>query len=255
MVFRLNTVEAGLVLSRLVFLVFALSASLLFAPPEAPSRGALGLLPSSKTGVFFVPPGAVPLEDGGPALGETPGMLLRETPERLADAMTGPRVFDVARALEYEDAGALIFTEAGSAAFETSPADSGWSWPCNGPTRVLRAYDPPARPWLAGHRGVDLDLPPGSIIRAPAAGTVLVAGTIVDRPVISIQHGRLRSTFEAVEPLVLPGQFVARGEAIGVLGEGSHTPGLHWGAKLSATEYVDPLRLLIGEVVLLPWEG
>lgn len=53
MVFRLNTVEAGLVLSRLVFLVFALSASLLFAPLEAPPRGALGLLPSSKTGVFF----------------------------------------------------------------------------------------------------------------------------------------------------------------------------------------------------------
>ena len=34
--------------------------------------------------------------------------------------------------------------------------DAGWSWPLSPRPAVLRAFDPPARPWLSGHRGVDL---------------------------------------------------------------------------------------------------
>lgn len=144
---------------------------------------------------------------------------------------------------------------AGIAAAPDPAGGAPWSWPSGAPAPVLRPFDPPARPWLAGHRGVDLDLPAGTIIRSPAAGTVLVARDIAGRPVVSIRHGRLRSTFEPVEPLVPEGRPVARGEPIGVLVEGHEPSGLHWGAKLSAKEYVDPLRLLVGRVVLLPWEG
>lgn len=250
--------------SRFVFLALALCASAFFTPLEAPlPHVAPSLLSSSSVEIIPEPSRAVPLEKAGVKALETPGILSFEAPGFGADETTVSGVFEpaasgafeTAEGLLHEDAAPTMLEEPSSVALATPPADSRWSWPCDGPTRVLRAYDPPSLPWLAGHRGVDLDLPLGSIIRAPAPGTVLVAGTIVDRPVISIQHGRLRSTFEAVEPLVLPGQLVARGEPIGILSEGSHTPGLHWGAKLSAKEYVNPLRLLIGEVVLWPWEG
>lgn len=138
---------------------------------------------------------------------------------------------------------------------EEPERESEWSWPSGAPARVSRPFDPPARPWLAGHRGVDLDLPVGAVIRSPAAGTVLVARPIAGRPVVSIGHGRIRSTFEPVEALVPEGARVRRGEPIGILREGHEPSGLHWGAKLSAEEYVDPLRLLLGGVRLKPWEG
>ena len=51
-----------------------------------------------------------------------------------------------------------------------------WSWPITPPPAVLRPFKPPPRPWLAGHRGVDLAGPPGTEVRSPAAGTVVFAG-------------------------------------------------------------------------------
>ncbi|WP_115727451.1 M23 family metallopeptidase [Actinomyces culturomici] len=130
-----------------------------------------------------------------------------------------------------------------------------WSWPAESPVRVVRAFDPPARPWLPGHRGVDLDLPVGRVVRAPADGRVSVAGELAGRGVVAIAHGRIRSTFEPVIPLVAVGEEVARGQAVAVVAPG-HSPGaLHWGAKVGADVYVDPLRLLVPEVVLKPWDG
>lgn len=130
-----------------------------------------------------------------------------------------------------------------------------WSWPLEARVDVVRPFDPPSRPWLAGHRGVDLDAPIGAKVLAPASGTVQVAGTVVDRPLVSLTVGTLRATFEPVIPLVTVGEQVERGQVIGIVVEG-HAPGtLHWGAKLSRTHYLDPLRLLVGDVVLKPWDG
>lgn len=130
-----------------------------------------------------------------------------------------------------------------------------WAWPSGGPVPVPRAFDPPPRPWLAGHRGVDLDVPVGSPVRAPESGTVVFAGTVVDRGVVTIDHGGLRSSFEPVRPLVRVGQRVARGEVVATVAEG-HSPGaLHWGVRTGPRAYVDPLRLLTGRVVLKPWSG
>jgi murein DD-endopeptidase MepM/ murein hydrolase activator NlpD len=130
-------------------------------------------------------------------------------------------------------------------------------WPLDGAPRVVRRFDPPAQPWLPGHRGVDLTGTPGATVRAAGAGRVRFAGRIAGRPVISVDHaGGLRTTYEPVEPVVRIGDEVSPGEPIGRLAVGH--PGcaasacLHWGLRRGDV-YLDPLALLgLGQVRLLP---
>ena len=129
-----------------------------------------------------------------------------------------------------------------------------WEWPTGTPVAVTRPFDPPAMPWLSGHRGVDLHAPVGSTLVSPAAGTVIFAGTVVDRQVLSILHeGGLRSTYEPIVPLVKAGQVVNVGDPVATVAAG-HSPGpLHWGARFEQNQYVNPLRMLLGPSVLKPW--
>lgn len=139
---------------------------------------------------------------------------------------------------------------------QAEPSTNGyWIWPTGTPVGVVRAFDPPAMPWLSGHRGVDLDAPIGSTVLSPADGTVIFAGTVVDREVVSVMHaGGLRSTYEPVTPQVSTGQVVSAGQVLGVVEEG-HSPGnLHWGARFEKNEYIDPLRMLVGPSILKPWD-
>lgn len=128
-----------------------------------------------------------------------------------------------------------------------------WIWPAAGV--VSRAYQQPADAYSAGHRGIDI-LIDGSTVRAPASGTVLFAGSVVDRPVLTIDHGDgLVSTLEPVRSTLAPGAPVVRGDVIGELAGGGHArPGeLHLGARRDG-EYINPI-LLLGEIpraVLLP---
>ncbi|WP_164996703.1 M23 family metallopeptidase [Actinomyces minihominis] len=130
---------------------------------------------------------------------------------------------------------------------------SAWSWPTGNAVPVNRAFDPPELPWLRGHRGVDIAAPVGSVVAAPASGTVVHAGLVFDRQSVSILHDDgLRSTYEPVVPLVQTGQSVRRGDPIATVEDG-HSPGtLHWGARFGKNEYVDPTRLLFGPSVLKP---
>lgn len=119
---------------------------------------------------------------------------------------------------------------------------------------VLRLFDPPEVAWGAGHRGVDLTAPAASEVVAPAEGVVTVAGTVVDRGVVTIRHpDGLRSSLEPVTATVEVGDVVAAGEAVGVVTDRAAHPGLHWGVRDGET-YLDPLSLLpsAGPVVLLP---
>ena len=134
-----------------------------------------------------------------------------------------------------------------------------FSWPLPSPA-VARGFDPPPRPWLAGHRGVDLAGAAGTPALSAAPGIVVFAGTVAGRPVVSLAHaGGLRTTYEPVSALVHPGQAVAAGAPIGTLLAGH--PGcpvaacLHWGVRRGA-EYLDPLALLgLRRVRLLPLDG
>ncbi len=127
-------------------------------------------------------------------------------------------------------------------------AGPGYRWPVAGQPVVTRRFSPPPRPWLAGHRGVDIAGTSGEAIRAAGAGVVAFAGVVAGTGVVSVDHpGGLRTTYEPVLPLVHAGQRVTAGQPIGAL-VGGH-PGcpvaacLHWGLRRGA-EYLDPLLLL-----------
>ncbi|WP_028275235.1 M23 family metallopeptidase [Arthrobacter sp. I3] len=135
---------------------------------------------------------------------------------------------------------------------------SAWSWPLSPRPAVLRAFDPPAKPWLSGHRGVDLEAPfDGAPLKSPAAGTVSFVGTVVDRPVITIDHGNgLRSSFEPVASSLRAGSAVAEGDVLGQVQTGHCGPAppcLHWGVR-RGEDYVNPLAFVMDlrPSVLLP---
>ena len=131
------------------------------------------------------------------------------------------------------------------------------SGPSTGPV-IRRPFEPPVHRWDPGHRGVDLGGEAGAPVLAAGPGTVLYDGRLVDRGVVVIGHGLLRTTYEPVDGSVPVGARVARGQPIGVLDPGHCAPGacLHWGLLSGhghSTVYYDPLLLLgCGHVRLEP---
>ncbi|MCV7528193.1 M23 family metallopeptidase [Micrococcus luteus] len=152
----------------------------------------------------------------------------------------------------------------------TSPAGPGttaapvaWHPPVAGaaPDDVLRAFVAPERPWSRGHRGVDLAVPSGAPIQAPAAGRVLFAAVVVDRPVLTLEHADgTYSSLEPVEADVAVGAVVDAGDPVGRLaGAPPHCTRacVHWGVRepdawrvgdATFDRYLDPL-------VLIGWSG
>ena len=129
-------------------------------------------------------------------------------------------------------------------------------WPVDGTPRIVRRFDPPPEPWLAGHRGVDLAAAPGATVRAASDGRVLFAGPVGGRGVVSVTHtGGLRTTYEPVTPAVAAGDLVSAGDILGTLdvGHGGCPAAcLHWGLRRGDV-YLDPLLLLgLGRMRLKP---
>jgi murein DD-endopeptidase MepM/ murein hydrolase activator NlpD len=121
-----------------------------------------------------------------------------------------------------------------------------WSWPLTGP--VVRAFEPPATAYGAGHRGIDIAAPIGTPILAPDAGVVRFAGRIGGSLFISIDHAHgLQSTYSWLESVdVARGDAVFRGERIATSGPGhpgSTDTHLHFGVKRDGA-YIDPLSVL-----------
>jgi murein DD-endopeptidase MepM/ murein hydrolase activator NlpD len=163
---------------------------------------------------------------------------------------------------------ALVLIVAGAAPASAAPvgwpAPPGrWEHPLLPPTRVVAPADLPAADWLPGHRGVDL-AGGGTAVAAVADGTVVFAGPVAGRPVVSIDHGGgLVSSYDPVAPSVAAGQRVVRGQVVGSLDPehlaASHCAPvlcLHLGARRDGV-YIDPM-LLLGPPrpsVLKPWGG
>jgi murein DD-endopeptidase MepM/ murein hydrolase activator NlpD len=90
-------------------------------------------------------------------------------------------------------------------------------------------------------------------VYAGGAGTVVFAGVLAGRPVVSVAHlGGLRTSYEPVVASVRPGQPVASGAVLGELATGHQgcptVACLHWGAMwgpAANADYVDPLGLLM----------
>jgi murein DD-endopeptidase MepM/ murein hydrolase activator NlpD len=141
----------------------------------------------------------------------------------------------------------------------TARAAGRFGWPLAPPHPVLRPFSAPVTPYGPGHRGVDLGGTAGEPVLAAADGVVRFAGTVVDRSLVSLDHGRgLRTTYEPLTPHVATGQRVRRGDVLGLLRPGhagcvaAGGACLHWGA-VRGREYLDPLGLVVpGRVRLLP---
>lgn len=162
-----------------------------------------------------------------------------------------------------DEAGALPLLPA-ALSTTTAPGSftAPWSWPLAPEPSVLRHFQPPPERWKAGHRGVDLSAArstgagAAAPVLSPADGFVSFAGTVVDRPVLSIDHGDGRvSSFEPVATTLRKGDQVAAGESVGTIEGPPHCPVLcvHWGVRLQGN-YVDPLAYVSDRrpSVLLP---
>ncbi len=130
------------------------------------------------------------------------------------------------------------------------------TWPLQPRPQVVHGFDLPAKPWLAGHRGVDLSGSPGQAVLAATSGTITYAGQLAGRGVVVVSIGRRRTTYEPVVPSLTVGAVVSPGAVIGRLSAaGSHcAPAtcLHWGL-VQGKQYLNPLTLLPDRPVrLLP---
>ncbi|MDQ4005861.1 MAG: M23 family metallopeptidase [Actinomycetota bacterium] len=134
-----------------------------------------------------------------------------------------------------------------------------YTWPAHG--TVIRRFEPPASPYGAGHRGIDIATPAGTAIRASSGGVVAFAGLVAGSRHVSIDHpDGIRTSYSFLSTIgVRTGDTVARGTVIAASGSGhpgSPTGHLHFGARY-AGEYIDPMLLLerdslVGLVHLAP---
>lgn len=166
-----------------------------------------------------------------------------------------------------------LLTVTASPAAADPPAGAAERWPVAGTSRagrpmVVRGWDPPSARWAAGHRGVDLRAPAGTLVRAVADGRVSFAGPVGGRGVVTVTlegtaDPPLRVTYQPVEPAVHEGDRVRAGDVVGAVATGrSHcSPGcLHWGL-LRGTHYLNPLSALPARLLrggpsrLLPVSG
>lgn len=128
-------------------------------------------------------------------------------------------------------------------------------WPVPSPA-VTVAYAAPSTRYAAGHRGIDLSAVTGAPVVAPDSAVVRFVGVVVDRPVLTLDHGDgVLSSYEPVSSELTVGEPVSRGAALGLVGSGGHcgTACLHVGVRVNG-EYVSPLLFFarVPPAVLLP---
>lgn len=145
--------------------------------------------------------------------------------------------------------------------FSTAPipadsAEADWLWPVGGGRHVVEPFIAPAHEYGPGHRGIDVAADAGGEVRAPAEGVIAFVGTVVDRPLLTIDHGGgLVTTFEPVASTLRAGEQVSAGDAIGAIASGGHAAHgtLHVGLRVHGV-YVDPMMMFgpVERAVLLP---
>jgi murein DD-endopeptidase MepM/ murein hydrolase activator NlpD len=141
-------------------------------------------------------------------------------------------------------------------------AESKFSSPLVG-SSVVHEYRQSETPYSAGHRGVDYEAKLGQAVFAPADGQVHFVGKVVNRQLISLDHGQeLLSAFEPVCSQLTEGDPVVSGQLIGEVCEGEASYDLHCQPNICMHfsvrkhgEYLSPLWFT-GELTpsrLLPW--
>lgn len=130
-----------------------------------------------------------------------------------------------------------------------------WIPPLARSIEVVGPYRAPPHKYGSGHRGIDLPAAPGERVLAPASGTVVFAGTVVDRGTVTVRiDERTVVSIEPVSATVAVGTEVQRGALIGTVSSGGHCAAecVHVGVRIEG-EYTNPMRFFAGRPVLLPW--
>ena len=134
---------------------------------------------------------------------------------------------------------------------------SAFKWPVKHP-RIVKAFNPPPKPWMAGHRGVDLAAPTGTLLFAPADGVISFAGKVAGKSVVTIRHGELTSTFEPAVTKFSVGVSVKQGQNFAhVEGGSDHCKNtcVQWGLKRKNRTYANPVGMTARRrIVLKPVE-
>jgi murein DD-endopeptidase MepM/ murein hydrolase activator NlpD len=109
------------------------------------------------------------------------------------------------------------------------------------PGTVVRGYEPPAHRYGPGHRGIEFEAPPGSQVRAVAAGFVTFAGTVAHRKFVTVRAGQNLVTYAYLASIT-----VATGDRIRIGDRVGATYGRwHLGLRVRG-EYADPMALFGG---------
>ncbi|MBS1698121.1 MAG: M23 family metallopeptidase [Actinobacteria bacterium] len=132
--------------------------------------------------------------------------------------------------------------------------DGDWLWPVEGRRAVVAPFRAPAHAYGPGHRGIDIAA--AGAVRAPADGVIAFQGVVVDRPLLTVDHGNgLVTTFEPATSALAPGTPVRRGDVVASTATGGHAPAgaLHVGVRWNGV-YINPMLLFGGvpRAVLLP---
>jgi hypothetical protein len=115
--------------------------------------------------------------------------------------------------------------------------DTGYEPPVDAP--IVDPFRPPEHPYGPGNRGLEYDTPPGTPVRAAAAGTVSFAGLVAGSRHVTVLHDDgLRTTASYLDEVaVVVGQRVEQGDVLGT------TAGrLHFSAR-HGDGYLDPASL------------
>ena len=124
-----------------------------------------------------------------------------------------------------------------------------WLWPVGQPA-VIADFDPPDRPWLSGHRGVDLQASDGDELYAPADGIISFAGSVGGKSVVSVNTVTLcrRSSRRIPRRCRNSRETRRRHRRSGRASDHCDGRCLHWGVRRvrlqnegTATTYLDPL--------------
>ena len=105
---------------------------------------------------------------------------------------------------------------------------------------ITEAFRAPMSAYGRGQRGVEYRPPPGTDVRAAAAGTVRFAGPVAKELWVTIEHpDSLRTSYGPLSSVIVaPGDLVNAGQAVG-----TSTDRLHFGVRRGDV-YVDPESLL-----------
>lgn len=94
------------------------------------------------------------------------------------------------------------------------------------------------------HRGLDYPVPAGTVVHAPAAGTVILSGHLTltgETVVLDHGHGVLSVFYHLARSEARPGESVYAGQRLGYSGDSglADTPHLHWGVYVHGVA-IDP---------------